>query len=433
MRDIAVLVFLVSCIGVTVWRPWLGVLCLAILSYLNPHTYAWGFMTKFPVYLVMFVVAFLAMIISRDRQAVPRDWRIYIFYMLWLYFLITTLNAIVPNAAWAKLTEVSKIYLPLILTLLLINTREKLYYLIITIASSIGLVSVKGGIWAIGTGFSHRVYGPPTSQFFENNAFAIATLLNIPLLILWRRETRNKWITFGLTAAIPLCFAAALSSWSRGALLTLAVLSIFLIWDSKRKYAVIPLMVIGAYLAFGQLPEEWFSRMHTIRTYEEDGSAVGRLDAWKGGFQYALNHPLLGAGFDGWRYVTGRDWHSSYIEIMAEHGFVAFAMWFSLLAGTLISLTRLNILTRHYPEMAWVKNYTTMLRASLVAYATGTIFLGLSYWDIFYHLVFISVLVKKFAIEEMTQRGFIKKDPPKHYSANAIAQAASIRYSENNN
>ena len=95
-------------------------------------------------------------------------------------------------------------------------------------------------------------------------------------------------------------------------------------------------------------------------------------------------------------------------------------MWLSLLVGTLISLTRLNIITRRFPEMAWVNNYTTMLRASLIAYATGTIFLGLSYWDIFYHLVFISVLVKKFAHEEMTERGLLKKYPPAQYSASTM-------------
>ena len=171
--------------------------------------------------------------------------------------------------------------------------------------------------------------------------------------------------------------------------------------------------------------------MDTIQTYEEDSSAMGRIEAWRDGFHYALYHPLLGAGFEGWRYVTERDWHSSYIEILAEHGFIAFAMWFSLLFGTIISLTRLNITTRRFPEMAWVKNYTTMLRASLIAYATGTIFLGLSYWDIFYHLVFISVLVKKFAQEEMAERGLIKEMPPSQYPANAIPQAGSGAWSKN--
>ena len=102
-------------------------------------------------------------------------------------------------------------------------------------------------------------------------------------------------------------------------------------------------------------------------------------------------------------YVTMRDWHSSYVEILAEHGFIAFGVWASLLFGTMLGLTRLKAMTRGVAGLEWVQNYTTMIRTSLIAYAVGTLFLGLSYWDIFYHLVFISVLVKKFALEELAE------------------------------
>lgn len=404
MRDLIVLLFLAAGMGVTFWRPWLGVLALAVFSYLNPHAYAWGFMVTFPAYQILFLAVLIALIQTKDRQPMPDDWRVTAFFLLWFYFLLTTFNAKVPGAAWPKLIEVSKIYLPFIFTLLLINTREKLFYLIITIATSFGIIAAKGGIWAIGSGFGHRVYGPPHTQFAENNAFAIAILMNIPLLILWYRQNTNQWIRYGLMAVIPLSMAAALSSWSRGALLTLGVTVVVLIWHSKRKYLAIPLFAIGIFMAAGQLPEEWYGRMQTIETYEEDASAQARLTTWSDGFHYALAHPLLGAGFNGWMYVTISDWHSSYIEIMAEHGLIAFFIWLLLLFGTIISLTRLPVLTRKFPEMAWVKDYCYMLRASLIAYSVGTIFLGLAYWDIFYHIVFISVLVKKFALEELAER-----------------------------
>jgi O-antigen ligase len=143
--------------------------------------------------------------------------------------------------------------------------------------------------------------------------------------------------------------------------------------------------------------------MSTIETYQEDASAQGRLETWRDGWNYALEHPFTGAGFEGWRGVSRRDWHSSYIEIMAEHGLLAFLLWFSLLFGSILSLTLLPKKTRKIPELAWVGNYSYMLRASMLAYASGTVFLGLSYWDIFYHIVFISVLVKKFALEELVQ------------------------------
>ena len=293
MRDIAVLILLMGSIGIMFWRPWLGVLVLAVFSYLNPHAYTWGFMRTLPAYQILFIAFFIAFLArGKDKQTLPNDWRVPTFFILWVYFVFTTFNALVPVAAWPKLTEVSKIYLPFIFTLWLINTKEKLYYLIITIAASISIIAVKGGIWAIGSGFNHRVYGPPDTQFFENNAFAIATLMAIPLLILWYRETANRLIKNLLMLSIPFCFASALSSHSRGALLTMGVLVTVLLWHSKRKVLAIPVIIIGLFLAFGNLPDEWFQRMGTINTYETDASAVGRLDTWRDGINYALSHPI---------------------------------------------------------------------------------------------------------------------------------------------
>jgi O-antigen ligase len=130
---------------------------------------------------------------------------------------------------------------------------------------------------------------------------------------------------------------------------------------------------------------------------------MGRIRVWQDGIAYALSHPLTGAGFNGWIWVTKRDWHSAYVEALAEHGFVGFILWFALVFGTMLSLTRLPRMTRHIPEMKWVANYCYMLRASLVAYAVGAMFLGITYWDLLYHLIFIAVLVRKFALEELAQ------------------------------
>ena len=92
-------------------------------------------------------------------------------------------------------------------------------------------------------GFNYRIYGPPSTQFEENNAFAVAVLINIPLLVLWYRETPNKWIKRGLMAAIPLHYVCAISSWSRGALLAMSAMTFVLIWNSKRRYLAIPLVI----------------------------------------------------------------------------------------------------------------------------------------------------------------------------------------------
>lgn len=411
MRDFVVLVFLVGCIYAALKKPWLGVLSLAVFSYLNPHAYAWGFVRSLPVYYVLFLVVCFRTLTAKDKDRLPKDWRITVFILLWLYFAITSTQAYSPDIAWQRFWFVTKIYLPFYFTLVLINTRFKLYCLIVTIAASIGVVAFKGGLFAILHGFSTRVYGPPNTQFEENNAFAVAMLICIPLLLIWQRETINPLFKKGILFVIPIIYAASLSSWSRGALLTMAILTLILILNSKHKLLAIPLVVLGAFFVKDYLPQEWFGRMNTIETYQTDDSAMGRVEAWTDGWNHTLEHPFVGAGFEGWMYVTQRDWHSSYVEMFSEHGFVAFGLWLSLILGTLVNLTNLPKKTSKFEGMEWVSNYCSMIRASLICYMVGTAFLGLSYWDLLYHLIFIAVLVKKIALKELVskQQSFIIK------------------------
>ncbi len=405
LRDLTVLIFVALCIGLSFRKAWWGVIALAIFSYLNPHAYAWGFVRSLPLYQVLFLVVVFSTFITKDKQPIPKDWRVPAFFLLWLYFLFTTTQAYATDLAWDRFWFISKIYIPFIFTLVLINTRDKLFYLIITITSSISIVAIKGGIFAIGTGFAYRVYGPPATQFSENNAFAVAVLICIPLLVLLYREASNKHIKTGIMAAIAFGYASSLSSWSRGALLAMGVMTLILLWHSKRKYLAIPVLLIGVYLAFQFLPEEWFSRMHTIETYQEDSSAMGRLNTWKDGWYHTLQHPFTGTGFEGWRWITQKDWHSSFVEMFSEHGFIAFGIWFSMIFGTIINLSTLPGKAKGIPKMRWVANYSYMLRASLITYMAGTAFLGLAYWDLLYHLIFISVLVRQFALEDLKEYG----------------------------
>ncbi|MGD7036999.1 putative O-glycosylation ligase, exosortase A system-associated [Methylotuvimicrobium buryatense] len=415
MRDIVVLIFLICCILAAIKKPWWGVLSLAIFSYLNPHAYAWGFVRSLPVYYVLFLVVAFRTFTTKDRQSVPSDWRVIFFVLLWLYFGFTSTQAYAPFV-WQEYWNITKIYLPFIFTLILINTREKLYYLIITIGLSIGVVAVKGGIWAILTGFGNRVYGPPNTQFFDNNQFAVAMLMIIPFLLLWRNESSHHLIKKGVLFSIPIIYLASLSSWSRGALLTMTALTLMLVWNSKHKLLSIPLVVIGVFAIIPYLPEEWFGRMHTIETYEQDGSAMGRIEVWIDGWNHTLKHPFTGGGFGTWWFITKRDFHSSYVRMFAEHGFVAFGIWLSMILGTVWNLTFLPKKMKKYDGMEWVGNYCFALRTSLICYMIGTAFLGLCYWDLLYHLIFISVLVKKFALEEIANRDSVKSHQRKLYS-----------------
>jgi probable O-glycosylation ligase (exosortase A-associated) len=405
MRDIALLCILLAFCWLALLKPWLGVLGLAVLGYMQPQGYAAGFMRQVPVFMVLFGITSLSLIhhVWREKSwaALPWQrllaWQVLLLLGLWLWFAVTSYFAVMPWEAWDKYLVVLKILPPLLLTLLLIDSREKLRYLIITIALSILLPAIKGGYWAVASGFQDRVYGPPGSAYADNNAFAIAVAMAIPLLVLWWRESHDKGLRIALFVGIALAYGSVLSSWSRGGMLALGAITLLLVWHSKRKLLAIPLLLAMGAVFFVQLPEKWFGRMETVATYEADASAQSRLAVWQVGFDFAKQHPITGGGFNAWPALTlstggSLDWHSSYIKILAEHGFVGLAIWLTLLLGTLFSLTRLGWAARH-GEKGWIGDYCAMLRASLVAYAIGSLTLGIAYWELPYHLIVIASLL----------------------------------------
>lgn len=402
MRDIAILLILIA-LAWAVWlRPWVGVLGLAVLSYMHPQGYATSFMRNVPVYLYLFAWVSLCALYqtwsTRAWATLPwrrlLDWRLFALLGLWVWFGVTSHYSVAPWEAWDKYRDVLKILPPFLLTLLLIDTREKLFYLVVAIALSFLLVALKGGYWAVISGFHDRVYGPPGSPYEDNNAFAVVVAMAIPLMLLWLRETRDRGLRLVLLIGIALAYASVVSSWSRGGMLALGAMTLVLVWHSKRKLLAIPLLFALLAVLFVQLPEQWFGRMESVSTYQVDQSAQGRMQAWQVGLDFAAQHPLTGGGFNAWPALTlssadGLDWHSAYVEMLAEHGYVGLAWWAGLLVATLLSLTWG---ARRRP--AWLTDYGAMLQASLMAYLVGGITLGIAYWELPYHLVVLTVLVR---------------------------------------
>lgn len=412
MRDIALLVVLSGLVWLAWLRPWVGVLGLSFLSYMHPQGYSSGFVNVFPVYATLFAVVCASLVYGLWRRRmvitslVPfaRDWRVWMLTSLWLWFGITTFFSVAPWEAWDKYLQVLKIAPPLLLTLLLINDRRKLHYLIITIALSIVLVAFKGGYWAVMTGFHDRVYGPPGSQYGDNNEFAVAVCMAIPLMVIWLHATSNRFLKGVIVVGIALCYGAALSSWSRGGLLALGVVTLLLIWHSRRKLWVLPLLTVLGVALFVQLPDEWFGRMQSLGN-PTDASAQSRLAAWRIGWDVISQRPVTGAGFNAWPAYTlstggPLDWHSMYVEMATEHGIVGLVLWGILLLGSVFVLT-LQAWRRLPNQQRWVADYSAMLQTSLAAYLVGGLTLGIAYWELPYHLVSVSILLKTIAREDI--------------------------------
>jgi probable O-glycosylation ligase (exosortase A-associated) len=199
---------------------------------------------------------------------------------------------------------------------------------------------------------------------------------------------------------------AAIGSQSRGGLLAMAAMGLFLWFKSRRKFVMTVYMAIAVAIMAAVMPQEWYDRMDTIRNYEQDDSALGRINAWHTAFNVAKDR-ITGGGFDTFRPQTFRqyapepfrvhDVHSVYFEVMGEHGFIGFGMFILLAVFAWLRANQVIRECKNDPERKWAADLAAMIQVSLVGYGAGGAFLGLAYFDLTYHLMIILVLAARFS------------------------------------
>jgi probable O-glycosylation ligase (exosortase A-associated) len=394
MRDLLVLGLVLVSVPVGFFWPWIGTIIFAWLGYMNPHRYAWGVARAFPVAQAVALAVLAGMLFTRDRGPMPRRPEVILLFLLWGYFTLTTFFALNEHGAWMQWEKVSKILLMTFVTMWLINTPTKLRLLLMTIAMSVGLLGLKGAMWVIASGGQNRVLGPPGSFLGENNEIGLALNMTLPLLFYLARDERRPWLRQGLRALFVACILAAIFTYSRGAVITLAAVGAILLVRAKRKGLAMALGTLAVAGALYVVPQHWTERMESIGEYQTDRSFQGRLDAWGIAWNLATDRPLTGGGFEALLVGGGRDVHSIYFEILGEHGFVAFGLWAAMILCALGSLRWVGRATAKDPRVGWARHYPAMLETSLAGYLVGGLALGLAYFDYFYHLVAATAILR---------------------------------------
>lgn len=404
MRDLVTTLIIFVSLPYTLKHTYIGVLAWSWIAYMNPHRLAWGFARDYPFALIVAVVTALSFLFNKEKKSFPQYGLTFVWFAFLGWMVITTIFSIYPDIASVQLIKVSKIQLFTLLTLLLMGNIERINKLIWVIVVSLSYFGIKGGIFTILHGGQFTVWGPPGTFIEGNNELALAILMAIPLMNYLRVVTKNKWIKRGLLVGMLLMGASALGSQSRGAMLAAtAMLSMFW-YKSKSKFVTGFLVVVVAVILVGFMPDSWHKRMDTVNTYEEDASSMGRINAWHAAFNLASDR-FMGGGYDG---INSRevfmlyapfpldyhDAHSIYFEVLGDHGFVGLALF--LLMGSMTWQTATSVIsdTEKVEELSDINMLVRMLQVSLLAYATGGAFLGLAYFDLYYHLIVLVLLAR---------------------------------------
>jgi putative inorganic carbon (hco3(-)) transporter len=402
MRDVILACVVFGALPFMIKRPFIGILMLAWLGYMNPHLLAWGFMHGKPLVQVVVLFTFIGMLVSKEpkRMIWSREIIVLLVFVAWM--VVTTWQAFYPHFAIHQLEKVVKIQILTVMTLLMLTSRERVHLFVWVIVLSLGFYGVKGGIFTILNGGAYRVQGPSGSFIGGNNELALALVMTVPLVMyLYLTETR-KPLKYALGVGMALCAIAAVGSQSRGALVALLITGSVFWLKSRQKLFTLAFVVLCGTFVISFMPTEWFDRMSTIKTYDEDLSAIGRINAWWTAFHLA-NDRVFGGGFETWQWQVFeayapdpnnvRDVHSIYFEVLGEHGYIGLGLFLLLLGLTWLKCGAIVRFAKKHPEHYWARDLASMIQVSLLAYMSAGAFLGLAYFDYPYHLIALAVVV----------------------------------------
>jgi probable O-glycosylation ligase (exosortase A-associated) len=266
-------------------------------SLMNPHKLTYGFAFFLPFAAIIAGVTLTSILWNRKQLRLPADPAVFILILFLLWCCLTTYLALDPVGSYDDLEKTFKIQLMTLVCLAALRGRRLIEGFIWVNVISIGFYGIKGGIFALATGGVARVWGPPEGMIQGNNELGLAVVMTIPLINYLRIVSAQAWLRRGLLLAMILCAVAVPATQSRGAFLAIAAMGLVLWAHSKKKLmgALVMLSLSMSLLAF--MPASWEQRMFTIQTYQQDGSALGRINAWKTAFNVA-NDRLTGAGFN---------------------------------------------------------------------------------------------------------------------------------------
>ena len=404
MRDVFVTAVIMGSLPFILRRPYIGILVWAWIGYMNPHRLCWGFAYDFPFAMIVALVTLTALLFSKEEKRIPWTRETIVLAMFILWMCVTTVFAVHPQLAQDELVKVLKIQLMTFVTLMLMTNRFRIEALLWVIVLSLGFYGVKGGIFTITSGGGYHVMGPEGSFIGGNNEIALALIMTVPLMRYLQLQATLARVKWGLTVAIALTVVAILGTQSRGALLGLSVMAVMLLWKSRRRFVFLLLLGPVLFAGYQFMPESWHDRMMTIETYQEDASAMGRINAWRMAINLAKDRPLVGAGNVAFlpdmfaRYAPDpddvHDAHSIYFEVLGEHGFVGFGLFMLLGWYTWRSCSTVAKQARAHADGQWIADLAGMLQVSMVGYAVAGAFLGLAYFDLYYHLIALVVLLR---------------------------------------
>lgn len=417
MRDIVVALFILAYVPLALRSPFAAFLLWAWAGLVAVHSYLYGFMRGIPLAQVFALITLGVLLLPSMRPKV--DYRagglgvILILILIHGFFSALLAYPGMPRN-WELYTNMVKTVLLCMLMPLFIFNRQRVNVFVLLLVFSVAFHGFIDGLKFVASAGGHNAHG--IQKFGDNNHYAMVLIMVMPLMIYVYRFSAH-WLTRWATMAVfVVTFLAVLATNSRGALLSVMAMGVWIILLGKRKLAGLVMAGVLATLVVQMAPDDWFERMDTIKAADQDLSFMGRVTAWKRASAIALENPILGGGYhagqeasiyEQFRYKQGllgfvetpdtgyaAASHSIYFEVMGDLGFGGLLLFLLAIGSTFYNWLRIRRLaSKDATNLAWATELANMLAASMVVYVVGGAALSAAYFELPYYVMMLTQML----------------------------------------
>lgn len=327
--------------------------------------------------------------------------------------LASSALAVSPDASY----EAISIYLSWVLIYLLIangvDTEGRfLVFVFSFILYSFKMAQFGARSWA-DAGFHFRSWGITGAPgwFTNSGEFGIQMCVYFPIVTYFTRSLSQAWPRWKryLFWAMPVCGVMSIvGSASRGALVGLAAVALWMLVKSRHKFRGLVGTAILAGGIYWMLPPEQMARLQTMG---DDGTSISRTTLWARGLQIMRDYPTLGIGYKNWspyneiHYGSPLLPHNIFIEAGAELGYTGLAAFVALIILTLVINHRTRRLTRHLAGgNRFLFEMAHGLDAALIGFLASGFFVTVLYYPFFWINFAMTVALNNAALNRVRER-----------------------------
>ncbi len=176
------------------------------------------------------------------------------------------------------------------------------------------------------------------------NQLAMVMAVTVPWTVFLQKKV-SLFLRPFLVIALGLEVGAIVATHSRGGMLGLAAAMTATAFLSVRKGRALGMLAAAGVAVVILAPQTFWARAQTIEAYNQDASALGRIQSWRTGLTALRDSPLLGVGANNYvltwdvyahRNVREKSYaaHNMWMEVLVELGLIGitlFAIMFVLI------------------------------------------------------------------------------------------------------